>query len=207
MIARRLFFVALAANVLSLAVPTSNAQPFGSPTVPVHGQVISRNVNGPASGLTVFLVHQAMGRSTPSFTDANGRFGWVAIPVSGPPYFLELYWGQQLIYRQPIRVAGPTILPTIVLSAYGMVAIGPGAPPAPMPAPGTRIAGCTPVAATAAYLALRAATLGCMGNPGGNMRGPDGNILNGRCFQGSWIGAVTFIGSAGNGPANIAPRA
>ena len=112
--ARRLLLIAFAINVLSAVSPKSYAQPFG-PTVPVQGQVFSRSVNGPAPGLTVFLVHKVIGRSAPSFTDANGRFGWIAIPVSVQPYFLELYWGQNLIYRQPIQVTSPTTLPTIIL--------------------------------------------------------------------------------------------
>jgi hypothetical protein len=112
--ARRLLLRALAVAVLAPAIPASHAQAFGPP-VPVHGQVFARNVNGPAPGLTVFLVHQFIGRSAPTFTDANGRFGWLAIPASAQPYFIEVYWGQQLIYRQPIQVRGPTLLPTIVL--------------------------------------------------------------------------------------------
>lgn len=112
--ARRLLLIAFALNLLLMAGSQSLAQSMGA-TVPVHGQAFARSVNGPAPGLTVFLVHQAMGRSAPSFTDANGRFGWTAIPVSAQPYFLELYWGQRLIYRQPIQVRSPTMLPTIVL--------------------------------------------------------------------------------------------
>jgi hypothetical protein len=110
---RRLLLRALAAALLAPAMPAAHAQV--GPPVPVHGQVFARNVNGPAPGLTLFLVHQFMGRSAPTFTDANGRFGWLAIPASGQPYFLEVYWGQQLIYRQPVQVRGPTLLPTIVL--------------------------------------------------------------------------------------------
>ena len=112
--ARRLLLIAFAINVLSVVSPRSYAQPF-SPTVPVQGQVLSRSANGPAPGLTVFLVHQVLGRSAPSITDAHGRFGWIAIPVRVEPYFLEVYWGQNLIYRQPIQVKSPTMLPAITL--------------------------------------------------------------------------------------------
>jgi len=87
--------------------------PF-APNVPVQGQVIS-NVRGPVPGLTVSLVHPVLGRSAPSFTDNLGRFGWSAIPVRQEAYFLEVYWGQNLIYRQQIQVGGPTQLPTIHL--------------------------------------------------------------------------------------------
>jgi hypothetical protein len=112
---RRLILVAFAINMLWGVGTKGHAQPLG-PMVPVQGQVSSRSLNGPAPGLTVTLVHEVLGRSAPSFTDANGRFGWIAIPVSAQrPYFLEVYWGQNLIYRQPIWVRSPTMLPTITL--------------------------------------------------------------------------------------------
>jgi len=98
--------------VLSAISPKSYAQQF----VPVQGEIFSQRVNGPAPGLTVFLVHQFLGKSLPSFSDANGRFGWIAIPVSEQqPYFLEIYWDQNLIYRQPIQITSPTTLPKIIL--------------------------------------------------------------------------------------------
>jgi hypothetical protein len=59
----------------------------------------------------VSLIHPALGRSAPAFTDPIGRFGWTAIPLRPEPYFLEVYWGKKLIYRQPVQVRGPLILP------------------------------------------------------------------------------------------------
>lgn len=82
--------------------------------VPVQGQVFSGG--GPVPGVTVFLVHPILGRSAPSQTDIYGRFGWSAIPLRQEPYYVEIYWGQQIVYRQMVGVGAPyTQLPPIML--------------------------------------------------------------------------------------------
>lgn len=96
------------------AWPARAQQMMGYP-VPVQGQLFSRARNSSVPGVTVFLVHQVLGRSAPSISDVYGRFGWSAIPVRPEPYFLEIYWGQTIIYRQQIGVFGPTMLPMIYL--------------------------------------------------------------------------------------------
>lgn len=101
-----LAFFALLAPVLAAAQGRTN--------VPVRGQLLSRN-RGPVPGVTVTLVHHMLGRSTPALTDANGRFGWDAIPVRPEPYYLEMYWGQRLIYRDEVLIQGPVVLQPIVL--------------------------------------------------------------------------------------------
>ncbi len=110
---RVLLLSALLCTALSLQTNESAAQPAPAIAVPVQGQVVSSQ--GPVPGVTVFLVHQVLGRSAPSYTDLYGRFGWSAIPVRPEPYFLEIYWGPRLIYRQPILVSGPLALPPIHL--------------------------------------------------------------------------------------------
>jgi hypothetical protein len=110
---RHLLLTLLCGIVLALSTST-RAQPGFFPTVPVQGQLVSR-AQGPVPGVTAFLVHPVLGRSGPSFSDVYGRFGWGAIPVRPEPYFLEIYWGQNLIYRQPIQVSAPVLLPPIVL--------------------------------------------------------------------------------------------
>lgn len=105
---RRLFLAALAAA----AWPAARAQQGNM--VPVHGQLVSRN-RGPVPGVTASLVHNRLGRSAPSVSDAYGRFGWSAIPVRPEPYYLEFYWGQKLIYRNALMVSGPVLLQPIVL--------------------------------------------------------------------------------------------
>jgi hypothetical protein len=101
--ARRSFLAAcLAATAGAWALPAlAQARPGA---VPVRGQLLSRNRNGPVPGVTVYLIHQQLGRSAPAITDAGGRFGWVAIPVRPDPYFLEVYWGQNLVLRQQVAV-------------------------------------------------------------------------------------------------------
>lgn len=81
---------------------------------PVQGQIVSR-ARGPVPGLTVYLVHPTLGRSAPSYTDKAGRFGWTAIPIRRDAYFLEVYWGRNLVYRQQVQVQGPTQLPPLTL--------------------------------------------------------------------------------------------
>ena len=107
---RRLLLLAAGA----LALPGARAQVFRDTNVPVHGQLLSRN-HGPVPGVSVSLVHQKLGRSAPSRTDSYGRFGWTAIPVRPEPYYLEMYWGSNLIYRSQLLVNGPLVLQPIVL--------------------------------------------------------------------------------------------
>ena len=70
----------------------------------VQGQLISRNNNYPAPGLTVSLIHPELGRSAPAISDSNGIFIFYGIPIMQTQYFLEVYWGSQLIFRDPIWV-------------------------------------------------------------------------------------------------------
>jgi hypothetical protein len=110
MIARRALLAALAGS----ALPAALAQGLRDTAVPVHGQLLSRS-SGPVPGVSVSLVHQALGRSAASRTDSYGRFGWTAIPVRPEPYYLEMYWGSKLIYRSLLAVQGPLVLQPIVL--------------------------------------------------------------------------------------------
>ena len=105
---------ALLAAAAACALPSARAQVFRDTSVPVHGQLLSRS-QGPVPGCTIYLVHQALGRSAPSRTDSYGRFGWSAIPVRPEPYYLEMYWGSNLIYRSQLLVQGPLVLQPIVL--------------------------------------------------------------------------------------------
>jgi hypothetical protein len=96
------------------AAAATGAWAQGFPMVPVHGQLLSRS-SGPVPGCTSYLVHERLGRSTPSRTDNYGHFGWTAIPVRPEPYYLEMYWGNKLIYRNQVLVNGPLVLQPIVL--------------------------------------------------------------------------------------------
>ncbi len=78
------------------------------PAAPVEAQTLDlegRVTNGssrPVAGLTVFLVHPAEGRSFPRITDANGRYAFQNVPLVGDEYYLEVYWGDELMYRAPV---------------------------------------------------------------------------------------------------------
>jgi hypothetical protein len=109
----RRHFLSLLLCALALAFTANHAQAMGQ-AAPVQGQLLSRS-HGAVPGVTAYLVHPVLGRSAPSYTDLYGRFGWGAIPIRPEAYFLEIYWGQNLFYRQPIVVHGPLRLAPIYL--------------------------------------------------------------------------------------------
>ena len=105
------FFFALALYLaIHVCIPTSvYAQGTVSGTV-----LNSRNV--PIPGLMVSLVHPIVGRSHPSFTDPLGRFVFFNVPIVSNPYYLEVYWGRDLLYRRALLVNAPSVpVSTIVL--------------------------------------------------------------------------------------------
>ena len=109
---RRLLGLGLGAGLLAIILPS--AAQYGGKAV-VQGQVMSRKLGAPVPGLRAVLVHPVLGRSAASFTNAQGHFGWSGIAVRPEPYQLELYWGQNLVYRQPNTVSGQTLIPVITL--------------------------------------------------------------------------------------------
>jgi hypothetical protein len=111
---RRQFVTLLAGGIFALGSHHSLAQSAGA-NVPVQGQVLSRSSGAPVPGVSAYLVHRTLGRSALSYTDAYGRFGWSAIPAQAEPYYVEIYWGQNLIYRQPATIRSATTLPAIRL--------------------------------------------------------------------------------------------
>ncbi|MFL5493621.1 MAG: hypothetical protein ACJ8DC_04455 [Gemmatimonadales bacterium] len=104
---------AVIALTLSLALaPQVRAQ---DPVAPVAGVILDNHSGTGAPGLTAYLIHPVLGRSAPTLTDADGHFGWSAIPMRSEPYYLEIYWGTKLIYRQQLMVPGPVRLPPLRL--------------------------------------------------------------------------------------------
>jgi hypothetical protein len=63
----------------------------------------------PLPGVTVSLVHQWVGRSTPSITNAFGYFSFANVPMNQVPYYFEVYWGNQLVYRSVLLVNSPIV--------------------------------------------------------------------------------------------------
>jgi hypothetical protein len=103
-------FVALAALLCAGPAATQVA-----PTALVEGYVI-RGYNQPVPGLTVSMAHPFIGRSSPSITNPTGYYYFVNVPMRTDPYYIEVYWGTQLLFRNTVTVTGPRVtLPNIVL--------------------------------------------------------------------------------------------
>ena len=73
------------------------------PEVTVSGSVTNR-YNQPVPGVTVSLFHPQLGRSAPAVTNSYGSYTIYRVPRNSVPYYIEVYWGQRLIYRYPITV-------------------------------------------------------------------------------------------------------
>ncbi len=69
----------------------------------VTGTILNRG-NQPIPGLNVYLVHPKEGRSSPRRTDNWGRFSFLDVPIRSDPYYLEVYWGKDLMYRNTVIV-------------------------------------------------------------------------------------------------------
>ena len=94
-------------SIVFILTLTMASQALGSgPMGFVQGTLCSLQNNGPAPGLLVSLVHQYLGRSSPTYTDQYGNFQLFNIPARPEPYLIEVYWGQQLVYRNQIYVHG-----------------------------------------------------------------------------------------------------
>lgn len=106
--------ISIAFLIISISTFSTSAQSAEN-LVPVHGILLTQNNGTPLPGLTISLIHPLLGRSAPSISDVYGRFGWAAIPVRPEPYYIEIYWGNNLVYRQPIMVGMPIALPPIRL--------------------------------------------------------------------------------------------
>jgi hypothetical protein len=109
-----LTLVSVCLIIVTVAESQPPMQPI-TPQVPVHGIVIDSRTQIPIPGLTVSLIHPILGRSSPAFTDIGGRFTFLAIPVRPELYFIEIYWGYNLVYRSQIMVSSPLTLGPIFL--------------------------------------------------------------------------------------------
>jgi hypothetical protein len=94
------FIIPIALFVCFLIPINVGAQP-----ATIYGTV-TNSANQPVPGVTVSLIHPQLGRSSPSVTDSYGRYSIYQIPVHSVPYYIEVYWGSQLIYRTSIPVSG-----------------------------------------------------------------------------------------------------
>ena len=92
--------------VMAVSEPgTAGAQ---MPGPPISGVVIS-DQRGPVGGVTISLVHPAVGRSSPALSAPNGAYFFANVPPHAQPYFIEAYWGNQLLYRGQVRYQGGSV--------------------------------------------------------------------------------------------------
>ena len=103
------------ALVLALSLILASTARAQGPVASVQGVVLDHRTGLAAPGLTASLIHPQLGRSAPTLTDGNGHFEWSAIPMQSEPYYLEIYWGSKLLYRQQVIVQGPLRLPVLRL--------------------------------------------------------------------------------------------
>ena len=86
---------------------------------PAHADTLEGVVQAadgtPIAGLTTYLVHPTIGRSSAVITNALGGFLFRNVPHIEEPYFLEIYWGSQLIYRARQYVGPYTALPSPIV--------------------------------------------------------------------------------------------
>jgi hypothetical protein len=74
---------------------------------PIYGQVISQS-RGPIAGITISLLHPTLGRSIPVFSQPNGYYFFTNVPP-GQTYYIEAYWGNNLLYRGTVNYGGGSI--------------------------------------------------------------------------------------------------
>ncbi len=93
-------------NLLLIAMLLLLAQSAWAQGVSVYGTVTNA-YDQPVPGIVVSLFHPVYGRSSPAYSDGWGRYIVYGVPPHQAPYYLEVYWGNQLIYRDVIQVFGP----------------------------------------------------------------------------------------------------
>lgn len=84
------------------------------PVTPAYADSLAGTVQTadgtPIPGLAVYLVHPFVGRSSRIVTDQAGQFRLRNVPRLSEPYYLEIYWGTDLVYRVQQQVYGDVVL-------------------------------------------------------------------------------------------------
>ena len=94
--------------IVILALTAVFSQSACADSVLITGAIFNR-AGKPLPGCTVF-VFSGNDRTPPSITETSGTFE-IELSVEGnsPSYFLEIYWGSQLMYRKPLPFNGPLL--------------------------------------------------------------------------------------------------
>ena len=82
---------------------------FGQVVAPPISGIVHSVQHGPLAGATVSLVHPAVGRSTPAFTGPGGGYFFTNVPPRSDAYYIEAYWGNQLLYRNTLVYTGAPV--------------------------------------------------------------------------------------------------
>ena len=102
--ARAALSVALAVALIAALASAARGQ-MGT-TMPVSGVVIDA-AGRPMGGLTVQLMNQRIGPSTPAITNPQGFYYFANVPTNvSAPYTIEIRWGPRIIYRDYVRHLG-----------------------------------------------------------------------------------------------------
>jgi hypothetical protein len=103
---RKMLIKFVAQSLITLALLAS---PSISSAESMTGVIVSRS-GVPVAGLTVQLAHPTIGRSVPVITDSYGQFKFINVPATNDSYYLEVYWGRDLVYSQRVVIQGDFIL-------------------------------------------------------------------------------------------------
>jgi len=103
----RIYFLVV---IICSALAFSNIARAEEEQAVINGQLFAGTDNRPAPGLVISLAHHEHGRSASASSDEFGRFTLIGIPVDQEPYFIEVYWGQDLVYRDTIYVTKEDVL-------------------------------------------------------------------------------------------------
>lgn len=79
-----------------------------------QGVILKTGSNIPIPGLTVSLVHPVLGRSVPVVSNQFGQFFFYNIPFRNEPYYIEVYWGSELIFRSILNVQSAMQQPVVI---------------------------------------------------------------------------------------------
>ncbi len=105
---KRTIQIMIAVAVLIFTYQTARANSL-------QGLIVTESDKG-IPGLTISLAHPTAGRSSPSITDSSGHYSFPNVPPRPDPYYLEVYWGKELLYRQSMVIEGDMTAPQIKLN-------------------------------------------------------------------------------------------
>ena len=90
-----------------LAAPVAAQAPAPSLDGTVAYRATTTQPEATIPGVTVYLVNPMVGRSHPEITDLYGRFSFESVPHTPDGqnwYYVEIYWGRDLIYRRAVQI-------------------------------------------------------------------------------------------------------